>query len=82
MGVGAKDRIDRLLVEKYAGQQVDNHDDDALESKVDAEDMLTAMNMSANHFRNMLELNARLTMACYGVNAKSARYVPIEEDAA
>ena len=81
MGVGARDRIDRLLVEKYAGQQVDNHSEDAFVSKVEAEDMLTAMNMSASHYRNMLELNARLTMACYGVVAKAARYSPIEDAA-
>ena len=81
MGVGARDRIDRLLVEKYAGQQVDNHNDDAFVSKVDAEDMLSAMNISANHYRNMLALNAKLTVACYGVVAKAARYSPIENAA-
>ena len=74
MGIGARDRIDKLLVEKYSKEQVDNHDDNALKSQVDADDMLEAMNMSANHYKNMLALNMRLTVVCYGVNAKSAKY--------
>jgi hypothetical protein len=79
MAVGAKDFIDKLLVEKYAKEQVDNHDDNAFDSKVSAEDMLTAMNSSADHYKNMLSLNKRLTMICYGVVAKSAKYKPIEQ---
>ena len=34
MAVGARDFIDKLLVEKYAQEKVDNHDDGALTSKV------------------------------------------------
>lgn len=78
MAIGARDFIDKLLVEKYAQEKVDNHDDSALTSKVSADDMMSAMNASAYNFRTMLELNNRLTMVCYGVVAKSARYVQTE----
>lgn len=81
MTVGARDYIDKLLVEKYAKEKVDNHDDDSLVSKVSADDMLCAMNNAANNFRQMLELNSRLTMVCYGVIAKSAKYKPINDAA-
>ena len=78
MAVGARDFIDKLLVEKYAQEKVDNHDADALQSRVSADEMMNAMNCSANNFRTMLELNKRLTMVCYGVVAKSAKYVQTE----
>ena len=81
MAVGARDHIDKLLVQKYSQEKVDNHDNDAMISRVSADDMLTAMNTSANHYRNMLALNQRLSMVCYGVVAKSARY-DIPENAA
>ena len=82
MAVGARDYIDKLLVEKYSQEKVDNHEENAMVSKVSADDMLTAMNNSANHYKNMLLLNQRLSMVCYGVVAKSARYVSSEDDAA
>ncbi len=78
MAVGARDFIDKLLVEKYAQEKVDNHEADALQSRVSADEMMSAMNCSANNFRTMLELNNRLTMVCYGVVAKSAKYVQTE----
>ena len=78
MAVGARDFIDKLLVEKYAQEKVDNHEADALQSRVSADEMMSAMNCSANNFRTMLELNKRLTMVCYGVVAKSAKYVQTE----
>jgi len=74
MSVGARDYIDKLLVEKYSQEKVDNHDENALTSRVSADDMLTAMDTSANHYKNMLALHQRLSMVCYGVVAKSARY--------
>ena len=76
MAVGARDFIDKLLVEKYAQEKVDNHDEGALVSRVN--DMMSAMNASANNFKTMLELNQRLTMVCYGVVARSAKYQAIE----
>ena len=75
MAIGARDFIDRLLVEKYAQEKVDNHEEGALVSRVSADDIMSAMNQSANNFRTMLALNNRLTMVCYGVIAKSAKYV-------
>ena len=78
MAIGARDFIDKLLVEKYAQEKVDNHNEDALTSEVSADDMMSAMGVSANNFRTMLALNNRLTMVCYGVVAKSAKYVQTE----
>ena len=46
MAVGARDFIDKLLVEKYAQEKVDNHDERALMSRVSADDMMSAMNSS------------------------------------
>jgi len=78
MAVGARDFIDKLLVEKYAQEKVDNHDADSLVSRVSADDMYASMNASANNFKTMMALNNRLTMVCYGVVAKSAKYVKTE----
>lgn len=78
MAVGARDFIDKLLVEKYAKEKVDNHDEDALVSKVSADDMLLAMHTSSCNYRDMLGLKSRLTMVCYGVVSKSAKYVPTD----
>ena len=78
MAIGARDFIDKLLVEKYASEKVDNHDADSLVSRVSADDMYASMNASANHYKTMLQLNNRLTMVCYGVVAKSAKYVQTE----
>jgi len=81
MAIGARDYIDKLLVEKYAQEKVDNHEDDALVSRVSAQEMMSQMNASANNFRNMLAVHNRLTMVCYGVVAKSAKYVTSEDAA-
>lgn len=74
MAIGAREFIDKLLVEKYAQEKVDNHDEGALVSKVNADDMMYAMNASASAYRSMLALNQRLTTVCYGVVSKSAKY--------
>ena len=78
MAIGAHSHIDRLLVEKYSTTKVDNHDEDALVSKVSANDMMNAMNRAGMQSRDMAFLSNRLCMVCYGVVAKSARYTPIE----
>ncbi|MCQ2754993.1 MAG: hypothetical protein MJ231_08130 [bacterium] len=78
MAIGARDFIDKLLVEKYASEKVDNHDENAYVSKVSADDMYGAMNVASNNYRTMLALNNRLTMVCYGVVAKSAKYRELE----
>ena len=78
MAIGAREFIDKLLVEKYADEKVDNHEEDALISRVAADDMLSAMAASANTYKTMMALNNRLTMVCYGVVSKSAKYVHTE----
>lgn len=78
MAIGARDFIDKLLVEKYAQEKVDNHDEGSLVSRVSADDMLDAMAQSANTYKTMLALNNRLTMVCYGVVSRSAKYVHTE----
>ena len=72
MGIGAEDYIDRMLVQKYQEEKVDNHDN--MESIVDPEKMLEAMNDYAETLRNMVELRQRLNIACYAINARTARY--------
>ena len=79
MAIGAREFIDKLLVEKYSNTQVENHNSDALVSKVDADQMMYAMNASAQNFKTMLALNKRLTSACYGIVSKSAKYVSTED---
>ncbi len=72
MGVGADDYIDRMLVQKYQEEKVDNHDN--TESMVDPNKMLEAMNDYAATMRNMAALRQRLNIACYAINARTARY--------
>ena len=72
MAVGARDYIDKLLVKKYSKQQVDNHE--PIESMVDPEKMMETMNDFASIQRSMFNLSNRLSLACYGINAKNARY--------
>ena len=79
MAVGAREFIDKLLVEKYSNTQVDNHNEDAMVSKVSADDMMYAMNASAANFKTMIALNKRLTSVCYGVVSKSAKYMTSED---
>ncbi len=72
MAVGAKDFIDKLLVEKYAQEKVDNHDN--LESKISASEVMDVMSIASHNAVNFLKLNQRLSIACYAVNAKAAKY--------
>ena len=72
MGVGADDYIDKMLVQKYQEERVDNHDN--MESMVDPNKMLEAMNDYAATVRNMMELRQRLNIAFYAINARTARY--------
>ena len=41
---------------------------------VDPNKMLEAMNDYASTLRNMMELRQRLNIACYAINARTARY--------
>lgn len=72
MAVGAQDYIDQLLVKKYAQEQVDNHD--PIESMVEPEKMLGAMNDYADASRTMVTLSQKLATICYAVNAANAKY--------
>ncbi len=72
MSVGARDYIDKLLVKKYANEQVDNHTN--VTSMVDPNKMLETMNDIATIQRNMFMLSQKLNMVCSAVNAKRARY--------
>ena len=72
MAVGANDYIDKMLVQKYQSEQVDNHDN--AESLIDPEDMMEAMEDAAAVERCMFELQQRLSVACYAINARTARY--------
>ncbi len=72
MAIGAEDYIDQLLVKKYAEEKVDNHDD--MESMVDPDKMMSAMNDYASMYKNMMMLKQRLNIACYAVNARNAKY--------
>ena len=72
MAVGAIDYIDQLLVKKYAQEKVDNHE--AIESMVQPEKMMEAMNDYSNMSRNMFTLSQNLTSACYAINARNAHY--------
>ena len=74
MSIGAKDRIDKLLVKKYAQQQVDNHEL-GVAAMVSPEKMMDAMNDYAEMYRNMMNLKQRLNIACYAINARTARYI-------
>lgn len=74
MSVGAKDKIDKLLVKKYAQQQVDNHDMTA-QSMINPEKMMEAMNDYAYVHRNMMFMSDKLSDLCSRINAK-ARYSP------
>ena len=69
MAVGAKDRIDQLLVKKYAKEQVDNHDISM--SMVDPEKMMEAMNDYAAIQKNMLIMSGLIANLCAGIKAKS-----------
>ena len=72
MAIGAEDYLDQLLVQKYATEQVDNHDN--TESAVSPEQMMNTMNNYSTAGRNMFLLNQKLTAACSAVNAVNAQY--------
>ena len=72
MAIGARDYIDKMLVKKYAQQQVDNHENTV--SMVNPEKMMSAMNDLVSMSRNMFVLNQQLNIACSRLNAKTARY--------
>jgi len=76
MAVGAKDFIDKLLVEKYAKEQVDNHNQ--TDSKYTPDEVFEVMNHASCNAINYFKLSQRLAIACYAVNAKAAQYRSIK----
>lgn len=76
MAIGAEDYIDQLLVEKYAEEKVDNHEN--MISMVQPEAMMSAMNDYSLLSRNMFVLNKKLTAACSALNALNVQYREIQ----
>ena len=76
MAIGAEDYIDQLLVEKYAEEKVDNHEN--MISMVQPEAMMSAMNDYSLLSRSMFVLNKKLTAACSALNAWNVQYREIQ----
>ena len=74
MAIGARDKIDRELVRKYAKLKMDNPDTTKL---VDAQKMLSAMNDYAMMQRSMIDMNTKLKNICNDVTSKSITYMRI-----
>lgn len=72
MTVGAQDNLDRLLVKKYSGKQVENHED-IVSKMVDPNKMMETMNDVAAVQRTMLAMSNKLASICSQINSK-ARY--------
>lgn len=72
MAIGAKDNIDKLLVQKYSDKQVDKHE--ITESAISADDVMRIMNYVSTNTMTQMKLSRRLSIACYAVNAMSANY--------
>lgn len=72
MAVGAKDNIDRLLVQEYAGKVTLCTAESA--TAIEPEKMLGAMQDYASMRKAMFDMRDKLKTLCYGVNAKSANY--------
>jgi hypothetical protein len=72
MGIGAKDYIDKLLVEKYSDEKVDNHEN--LKSTISADDVLKVMGVISSNSITQMQLSRKLSIACYAVNAMAANY--------
>jgi len=78
MAVGARDHIDKLLVQKYQSLQVDNHNDI---NQIDEQEMLNKMQKAAEEKVAMLKYKEKLDTLGKKLLAKSAyknyRYIPI-----
>ncbi|MBQ9245424.1 hypothetical protein IJ182_04055 [bacterium] len=74
MPIGARDKIDRDLVRKYAKLKMDNPDTTKL---VDSQKMLAAMDDYAAMQRGMMDMNNRLKDICSSVTSKSVAYLKL-----
>lgn len=72
MAVGPRDRLDQLLVQKYAMEKVDNP---SLTTLVDSGKMMETITDYASMQKNMFMLNSKLKNICSAINTKSANYV-------
>ena len=72
MAIGAEDYIDQLLVDKYAQEKVDNHEN--MVSMVKAEDMMNAMNNYSLLSRNMFVINKNISSTCNALNSLNIKY--------
>ena len=78
MAVGARDHIDKLLVQKYQSLQVDNHNNI---NQIDEEEMLSKMETVAQDKLSMMKYQEKLSHLGKTLLAKSAykhyRYIPV-----
>ena len=78
MAVGARDHIDKLLVQKYQSLQVDNHNNI---NQIDEQEMLNKMQTVALDKVAMLKYQDKLNALGNKLLAKSAyknyRYIPV-----
>lgn len=72
MTIGAKDTIDKLLVEKYSDEKVDNHEN--VQSTISADDVMKVMSFMSSNSLTQMKLSRKLSIACYAVNAMAANY--------
>lgn len=70
--IGPKDKIDKLLVKKYATLKMDNFESNKM---VDPQKMMETMNDYAQMQRDMMNLCYKLKNVCADVTAKSAFYM-------
>ena len=74
MAIGARDKIDKDLVRKYAKLKMDNPDTTKL---VDSQKMLSAMDDYAAMQRGMIDMNNKLKDICSNVTSKSVVYLKL-----
>ena len=78
MAVGARDHIDKLLVQKYQSLQVDNHNNI---NQIDEQEMLNKMQTVAQDKVAMMKYQEKLGELGKKLLAKSAyknyRYIPV-----
>ena len=72
MAIGAKDKIDALLVKKYQGLKVDNPVIQS--SMIDPDKMLEAMNDYAMIHMNALDLQQQLKSTCIKAISLNIQY--------
>lgn len=72
MAIGARDRIDAMLVKKYAMQKVDNPIVET--SMIDPEKMYEAMNDYAQMHLCMLNIQQKLKSTCISAISGSIKY--------